>query len=164
MLKRKAVKTLLIVGEGQDEVAFLNHVKQFPGVRGNGWQITIRNAKGKGAAHVIDVARRHSQIADYDGVAAWFDTDTDWNVQAERVASKHRIQVVKSEPCLEALLLRVLGKQPGPDHQLKDQLAPFVDHRPAQSTSYKANFAQAALNAARASEITLDEILQLFRI
>lgn len=48
----KARKTLLIVGEGYDEVAFLKHLKQFPGVCGQGVEIAIKNAHGKGAAGV----------------------------------------------------------------------------------------------------------------
>lgn len=49
-------KTLLIVGEGYGEVAFLNHIKQFPGACGNGVKITIKNARGKGAGNVVDYA------------------------------------------------------------------------------------------------------------
>ena len=78
MTKWKAHKTLLIVGEGYDEVAFLNHLKQFPGVCGRGVEITIRNARGKGAAGVIDCAIKLSANADCDQVAVLLDTDTDW--------------------------------------------------------------------------------------
>lgn len=48
MSKWKAKETLLIVGEGYSEAAFLNHVKQLFSERVNGRQIKIKNAKGKG--------------------------------------------------------------------------------------------------------------------
>ena len=45
----KAQKTLLIVGEGRHEEAFLNHVKLRYAPRGCGLAVTIKNARGKGA-------------------------------------------------------------------------------------------------------------------
>ena len=46
----KAQRTLLIVGEGRHEEAFLNHVKQLYAPRGCGLSVTIKNARGKGAS------------------------------------------------------------------------------------------------------------------
>ena len=42
-------RTLLIVGEGADEKAFLSYLKQQLVPRGAGLMVTIKNAKGKGS-------------------------------------------------------------------------------------------------------------------
>lgn len=115
MKKWQAHKTLLIVGEGYDEVAFLNHLKQFPGVCGRGVEITIRNARGKGAAGVIDCAIKLKANAAFDkrrpfcGYRYGLDTPA---VAKTRQAQWHTSIDLASLP-LEALLLQVaLAKRP----------------------------------------------------
>ena len=71
--------------------------------------VTIKNAKGKGAKHVIDWTIRQAAIADYDKVAALFDTDTDWTQAVMQQATKYKVLLLKSDPCFEAMMLRLLG-------------------------------------------------------
>ena len=54
----KVQRTLLIVGEGGAEEAFLKHVKHLYVPRGCGLIVTIKNARGKGAQHVINWTAR----------------------------------------------------------------------------------------------------------
>lgn len=157
----KARKTLLIVGEGYDEVAFLNHLKQFPGVCGQGVEITIRNARGKGAAGVVDCAIKLQANAAYDSVAVLLDTDTDWNAKVEKLARQKKIQVLPSEPCLEAMLLRVIGKPPVAGKDLKKQFDPYVHNDGTHREDYEENFGLAVLQAARHREPTIDRLLSL---
>ena len=70
---------MLIVGEGRHEMAFLNHLKQLYVPRGCGLGLTIKNAGGKGALHVIEWTIRQMANADFDTVATLLDTDTDWD-------------------------------------------------------------------------------------
>lgn len=157
----KARRTLLLVGEGYDDVAFLNHIKQFPGVCGQGMQITIKNARGKGALGVIDWTAKHIANFAYDGVAVLLDTDTDWTPKARKLAKDKRIRVLPSDPCLEAMLLRVLGKTPGDAKDLKKQFAPLVKNDATQRESYAEHFGLPALAAARQNEPTLNALLKL---
>lgn len=106
-VRRQAARTVLLVGEGDAEVVFLQHLKTLYVQRGSGVAVTIKNARGKGAAHVVDFARRQSINAAYDVVAALLDTDTDWNDKTRTAARKARVHPVRSEPCLEAVLLSV---------------------------------------------------------
>lgn len=106
-VRRQAARTVLLVGEGDAEVVFLQHLKTLYVQRGSGVAVTIKNARGKGAAHVVDFARRQSINAAYDVVAALLDTDTDWNDKTRVAARKARVFPVLSEPCLEAVLLRM---------------------------------------------------------
>jgi hypothetical protein len=164
MKKWKINKTLLIVGEGYDELAFLNHIKQFPGVCGQGVQITIKNARGKGALGVIEWTRRQTLNTAYDQVAAMIDTDTDWTPEAQKLAKANKIQVIASDPCLEALLLRLIGKIPGEAKTLKSQFAPFVNGDATLRESYAAHFGQAVLLRGRGKEAAIDELLKLFSL
>ena len=158
----KAQRTLLIVGEGADEVAFLNHVKQLYVPRGCGLSVKIKNAQGKGAKHVIEWTGRQMAIADYDVVAALLDTDVDWSPAVEKLAKRKKIQVLASEPCFEALMLRVLEENPNSNAAtLKKQFAPFVNSDATQSQNYALHFSAERLQAGRSYELTIDALLKL---
>lgn len=158
----KAQRTLLIVGEGYDEEAFLNHVKQLYAPRGCGLIVTIKNARGKGAQHVIDWTRRQTANIDYDAVAALLDTDTDWTPVVAKLAKTKKIQVLKSEPCFESLMLRLLGENPiGDAKALKTQFSPFVNHDATQRHHYATHFGSERLQAGRVHEPTIDTLLKL---
>lgn len=158
----KAQRTLLIVGEGADEVAFLNHVKQLYVPRGCGLSVTIKNAQGKSAKHAIEWTGRQMAIADYDVAAALLDTDTDWSPEVAKLAKKKRIQVLTSEPCFEALMLRVLGENPnGNAPVLKKQFAPFVNNDATQRENYAMHFSPECMQAGRLHEPTIDVLLKL---
>lgn len=106
---RVVLRTVLLVGEGDAEVAFLTHLKRLYVARGCGVALTIKNARGKGAPHVVDVAIRQSGNAAFDVKAALLDTDADWNDRTRSIARKAKVQVSASEPCLEAMLLALHG-------------------------------------------------------
>ena len=90
-VRRRAARTVLLVGEGDAEVLFLQHLKSLYVQRGSGVAVTIKNARGKGAAHVVDFARRQSSNAAFDAVAALLDTDTDWSDKTQAAARKARV-------------------------------------------------------------------------
>lgn len=158
----KAKRTLLIVGEGYDEVAFLNHLKQLYVPRGCGLTVTVKNARGKGALHVVKWTAGQMANAEYDAVAALLDTDADWNLKTEKLARTKKIQVLKSEPCFEAMMLRLIGKPAiGGAHALKNQFAPYVNNDATLRDHYSANFGHGCLQAGRGKEPTIDELLKL---
>lgn len=158
----KARRTLLIVGEGRHEEAFLNHVKQLYAPRGCGLSVTIKNARGKGAKHVIEWTIRQAAIAKYDTVAAMLDTDTDWTQAVAKQAKAKRIQVLASDPCFDAVMLRLLGKEPSAGASAsKQQLAPYVNHDPTQRQSYELHFGAARLESCRMHEPIIDALLKL---
>lgn len=80
---REQKRTALMVGEGLGDEAFLRHLKSLYFNRGD-MRITIKNAKGKGGAHVLDFTHRQCQVADYDLRLALLDTDTDWGPEQRR--------------------------------------------------------------------------------
>ncbi|OGT48818.1 MAG: hypothetical protein A3E82_08390 [Gammaproteobacteria bacterium RIFCSPHIGHO2_12_FULL_38_11] len=159
----KAKETLLIVGEGYSEVAFLNHVKQLFSERVDGRQIKIKNAKGKGAKHVIDWTIRQTFNADYDRVAVVFDTDTTcWNSDVRKKAEKNSITLLASEPCFEAMLLRVLGKSDsGVASALKKRFALYVNNDSTVMENYGKFFPKKILM--ESTEKSIQNLLKLVK-
>jgi hypothetical protein len=158
----RAQRTLLIVGEGYHEEAFLNYVKHLYAPRGCGLSVTVKNARGKGAKHVIVWTIRQTANADYDKVAAMLDTDTDWTDAVGKQARAKKIQVLASVPCFDAVMLRLLGKSPAGDTKaLKRQLAPYVNNDPTRRQNYAEHFGPECLEAGRAHEPTIDALLKL---
>ena len=161
-IQHSTVKTLLIVGEGETEVAFLTHLKALYAPRGCGLTVRVVCAHGKGAKHVVEVAIRQSQNAAFDCVAALLDTDTDWSAKVQRRAEEHRIHLLLSQPRIEAMLLRALGQKTGhsKDDQKKRLAQALKD--PLVAGSYAAAFDMSTLQNARQRERVIDELLQLF--
>ena len=73
---RHAKRTVLIVGEGYSEVAFLEHLKSLNVERGRGISVKIGNTRGKGPDHVLDNAIRQSNNGAYDAIAVLMDTES----------------------------------------------------------------------------------------
>lgn len=158
---RPQYRTLLLVGEGETEYAFLRHVKALYVPRGSGLKVTVRCAHGKGAGHVVDHTIRQ-RIYQYDQVAALLDTDAGWSDAVQKRAREKRIQVLKSEPCFEAMLLRAIGQSAnGSAKDLKARLAPFVQGDALDPRHYATHFGADALEVGRKIEPTLDDLLRL---
>lgn len=156
---------MLIVGEGRHEEAFLNHVKQIYAPRGCGLVVTIKNARGKSAQHVIEWTCRQIANTDYDQVASMLDTDTEWTAKTVQLAKINKIQLLKSEPCFEAMMLRLIKQNPvGDTKALKKQFAPYVKNNATERSHYAENFGHDCLNAGRKAETTIDLLLKLFEM
>jgi 3-methyladenine DNA glycosylase/8-oxoguanine DNA glycosylase len=103
-------RTALIVCEGYAEEALIRHCKTIWLERDAGLVVTIKNARGKGAEHVVDYALRQAANAQFDRLFAVFDTDTDWTERVQARVEEAQLQVIAAEPCLEAVLLTVHGQ------------------------------------------------------
>ncbi|HVI54800.1 MAG TPA: hypothetical protein VM621_07080 [Luteibacter sp.] len=113
-IKRVVKETLLVVAEGDAEVALVRHIKAL--YRDSlGRSVQEANARGKGGKHVLDVAIRLSNNRDHDKVILLLDIDTDWTdaerakARRSRIGRRGRLDVIESSPCLEAWVLRILG-------------------------------------------------------
>ena len=112
--KRIVRETLLIVAEGDAEVAFIRHLKLL--YRDSlGRAVHEANARGKGGRHVLEVAIPRANNRDHDKVILLLDTDTNWSdaerakARKSRIGRRGRLDVVESSLCLEAWILRILG-------------------------------------------------------
>lgn len=161
----KTSRTLLLVGEGATEEAFLKHVKGIYAPRGCGLRVTVKNAHGKGAKHVIEWTAKQCGIAGYDLVGALLDTDQDWSEAVARKARSAGICVLKSEPLFEAMMLRLLGQSGiGDSKVLKARFAPYVRNDALRTENYADHFGRNCLEAGRGNEPSVDALLALFGI
>src|SRR5690625_7440299 len=77
--KRRVRKTLLAVGEGHTEIAFLKYLRSIyctgSSKNAEGPKVNVKNARGKGPKHVLDTALAHQKQAQYDQNIILIDID-----------------------------------------------------------------------------------------
>lgn len=158
-----ARKTILLVVEGDTEVAFFGHVKTLYISRGCGVTVNIKNAHGKGADNVIDVALR--DVGQYDQKIAVYDADTPASAERARLAKKRGVFLFESRPAIEGLLLRLLNKPvPHTTGECKARLSQSVQGSLLEKDTYARYFPQSVLDAARTRIPEWDNILQLLAV
>lgn len=159
---REAKTTVLIVGEGDTEKAFLDHLRTHYVTRGCGVSVTTRNAHGKGPENVVDVAIRHARGADYTIVAVLMDTDLPWTPALRKLAQTKKICLIGASPCCDGLLLGILG-DPVPDSSdlCKAKLFQRLGRKPVVKEAYANDFTKALLDGRRAAVRPLDKLLTL---
>ena len=162
---RQQNKTLLLVGEGGAEEAFLRYLKAAYCPRGCGVAVTIKNAHGKGAGNVIDVAIRAAKGAAFDTKAVLLDTDQDWNDKTRKQAKLNKITVLLSTPCFEATLLSIHqhsidGCTP---EQLKRNFKTAFGSEAHARDVYPKHFGSQRLEVARQRLDLIDTLLRLLR-
>ncbi len=155
----------LAVGEGKAELALLQHIKALYLPRGCGFTLKIQGGFGKGGKGVIDYAQRISAGADYDLRIVLLDTDAAWDAQQRARAAALSLQVVESQPCLEAWLLAIHGERK--EHASADYKREFLRRfgRPAHDERvYPEHFSREQLEAARGHVATLQRLLTLLGV
>lgn len=160
----KVIHTILIVGEGYAEHALLVYLKNIYHVRGSGFTIKLNNARGKGAAQVIDHAIGQQRNIAYDVVAVLFDTDKDWNAAVRQHADKHGLQLFPCEPCLEAELLRIQARQQvaGSTEQIKRQFLQRYQEE-AHKIDYSLHFPAECFDQVAGTDGPLMKLVNLMR-
>jgi hypothetical protein len=156
--------TILIVHEGYAEGCLLTHLRTIYQPRNAALALTLRNARGGGGRHALDLALRMRRRSDFDEVTIFVDTDQDWDEAQRRRANASHIDVVESSPCLEAWLLQVNGHAAqGNGDQLKRDFLRHYGGAAHNDEIYARHFPRAALDAARLRLETLDRLLRLMR-
>lgn len=101
--------TTLIVVEGDTELALINYLKALCG-RNCGTKVTLENAHGGSGDAVLKLAIKLCKA--YDARACLYDADRAPTVKKDiRKAKQLDIQEIKSNPCIEALLLEILEEK-----------------------------------------------------
>ena len=101
--------TTLIVVEGDTELALVNYLKALCG-RNCGTRVTPENAHGGSGDVVLKLAIKLCKA--YDARACMYDMDRAPETKKYiRKAEQIGIQEIKSTPCIEALLLEILGEK-----------------------------------------------------
>ncbi|MBI5752013.1 MAG: RloB domain-containing protein [Hydrogenophilales bacterium] len=160
--RRTVLKTVLIVGEGDTEKAFLDHLKRLYVTRGCGVSVTVRNAHGKGPGNVIDATMRHAKNGDFDIVAVLMDTDLPWTDEVRALAREHRICMVGATPCVDGLLLQILGERvPAQSNRCKSAFHARLGRKPFVREAYEPDFSKPLLDKKSATIPALGKLLGL---
>ncbi|MBS0485136.1 MAG: RloB domain-containing protein [Proteobacteria bacterium] len=161
--QRQVRRTLLIVGEGDSEEAFLKHLRNLYCSSGAGVTVTVRNAHGKGPDNVITHTVRQTRIASYDRRVALLDTDIPWTEELEKKAQNAKIYMVGSKPCFEGLLLSILGMSvPSQSGECKKVIAQTLGFDLTERQSYINQFSKTILDSARVKIPELNQLINFF--
>ena len=149
-VRRIARHTILLVGEGRADWAFLKHIKSLYISRGCGVSATVRNAHGKGPDHVVDYAIRQCRNAAYDRIVALLDTDLDMSATIRRRAKSKKVQIIGVTPCIEGFLLKILREHvPSMSADCKARVGDTLPARLTSPEDYKEKFPKELLDERR---------------
>lgn len=155
-IRRIKLATLLIVGEGAHEKAFLQHMKSLYDGETN-QTVKIDAASGGSPIEIIDETIRKFNHADYSRKVILLDSDVVIRQQDRDKARKNKIELIVSYPvCLEGMLLEILG-QKVPDHasgtDCKRRLHSLLQGEPTNPKSYERLFPKCKLDTTTKEQI-----------
>lgn len=149
MAKRKQIRktvstSLLVVGEGADDKAFIDHMKRFFCPRFCGRTAKVEAGDGGSAGNIIQNAIRSFKAVDYDKRYLVLDSDLPPTNAEMKKAHQNGYKIILWSPqCLEGALLDVLGERVN-DHEtsqdLKRRLHPRLDGKHTDMNSYQSLF------------------------
>ena len=152
MARKKRIKhikhsSLLVVGEGIHDRAFLNHMKDCYDGRETGQVVKIQSSDGGSPRNILMSAKKSTEVA-YDKRYVLMDADVMIPQQDWAYAKKNKLEVILSTPvCLEGMLLEVLGiKAQSCGDSCKAKLKPYLGGCPTKKTSYQKPFPKAVLD------------------
>ena len=136
--KRTLLSTLVILGEGACEKAFLSYLKDLY-AKNTGQKITLQSADGGSPEDIVKTAIKKSRDIAYDRKFILMDSDIAINDTTIALAKEASINIILSEPlCLEGMLLKLLGqKTPNSSQKCKSLLHPQLDGKATDKNSYK---------------------------
>lgn len=153
MAKRKPTRsvnktTLLVMGEGEHDKAFLSHMKGIYHERRSGSKITLDFSSGGSPHDIIKDTVKKSRHVDYDQKFILMDSDVPVKQQDIKAAKDSGITILYSTPlCLEGMLLSVLKQNiPHTAQKCKGVLHPQLSDNPALSKSYYPLFIKSMLD------------------
>ncbi len=159
---RKLKETLVFVGEGETEEAFISYLRSLFST-GNP-SVKVKSAGGKGPSNVIGDAIGTLNSSGCDRVAALLDLDLPWPKTKVRTARNKKIILIGVDPCIEAMLIDILEIQrptPCNNQTCKVLLHPKLNGSPTEKTSYAALFNKDMLIKARTRVSPLDDIIKV---
>ena len=167
MAKRKPTRsvnktTLLVMGEGEHDKAFLSHMKGIYHERRSGSKITLDFSSGGSPHDIIKDTVKKSRHVDYDQKFILMDSDVPVKQQDIKAAKDSGITILYSTPlCLEGMLLSVLKQNiPHTAQKCKSLLHPQLSDNPALPKSYDPLFAKPVLDATNhTTVVTLRSLL-----
>lgn len=155
-------KTLLIVGEGHTEKAFLNHLKSIYSVREV--NVEVINARGKGPDHILKHAIGCQAHSPRDLVGVLLDTDLEWPKELVKRMTKDGFQLMGSIPCIDGLILEIINQpKPNGSQSCKDKLGSILQGASTDKNTYTTILAESVLETARENVEVLNDLINLIQ-
>ncbi|MFH1422466.1 MAG: RloB domain-containing protein [Planctomycetota bacterium] len=161
---RRTKKTILFVGEGPTEKAFLQHIKQLYVDRDSDIAVTVEGGSGGSPENVINKAIRLSGCRAYDECYVLLDSD----IPLKSKIKKH-IKILLATPCLEGLFLMIMKHPNFSQNKVKSD---YCKHefetnyisadKKTDKKSYSDKFTRQILEERRKILEELDAILKAF--
>jgi hypothetical protein len=156
-------KTLLVVGEGDTEVAFLKYLRSLYCANDQGASVSVDNAHGKSPENIVECSIRHISSSAYDKRVCLLDTDVPWSPKATKKAKSKKIVMLGASPCIEGLFLEILGhKVPATSSECKAKIATMFTFALTRPDNYSRVFGKAELEVARKRVKILNDLLSYY--
>ncbi len=171
---RQTKKTILFVGEGPTEKAFLQYIKELHITRDMNVVVKVECGAGGSPESVVERAVRLKGSRAYDACFVLIDQDRPYapdTVLARRAKKKPPVNILLSTPCIEGLLLTILDHQGFSQNtatsddckrMLRDHYMPA--DKMTDKRSYVRLFSKERLNDRRACVAELGKILNAMEL
>jgi len=159
-------KTVLLVGEGPCEWAFLKHLVGLFQTRSGAFAAHVENAHGGSPEIVLHSTKKLLRQREYDACVILMDTDRPWPSSLPKSIGKTRMVYAKAAPCLEGLLLQIVGHGGYSMHTPTDACKRLaydtyvVEKHRTEPSAYARSFTQELLLKRRGTCPALDAILR----
>ncbi|MDP8212255.1 MAG: RloB family protein [Candidatus Zapsychrus exili] len=163
---RRTKKTVLIVGEGPTEKAFLRYVKELYIKRDMDISVNVECGSGGSPRNVIEKAIRLCGSRGYDKCFVLIDADIPLKADKKllsRMKRKPKIEILKSTPCIEGLFLSILDDtENNSSGQCKStfETTYLAPDKKTDKRSYERLFSKEMLNEKRSLVNELNSILK----
>ena len=163
-MARSVRRTVLICGEGKAEEALFLHLRTlYSSGRENPPKVSPKKSGGKGGNNVIATLLGQAACGRYDRLVACLDMDEPPDADASREAKKMNVMRVELYPCLEGLLLDILGIEvPEGSAACKQRLMQVDRRAPYDAGFFSDNFSRNLLDSQRARVPALDVLLRIY--
>ncbi len=170
---RKTKTTILMVGEGLKDKAFLRHLQGIYVSREDDISVKIECASGGSPRSIVEKTIRLRSTRDYDKCIVFIDEDRSLETDRElrrRMKEHPPMQIVWIKPCMEGLLLEILRYPDFSRHNIstdfcKRQFESYIPiDKQTEKSSYARIFPKTKLNSCRKHIRELDNILKAMQV
>lgn len=170
---RHTKKTVLIVGEGPTEKAFLQYLKDMYVTREMDIAVKVECGSGGSPKSVVEKAVRLKGSRAYDKCFVLVDADLPFETDGElekRMRKKPRIEILNATPCIEGLLLAILDSNFSQQATTSDESKRIFEtkHLPedkkTDKRSYERIFSKQVIEERRREVPELDAVLKAMEI
>lgn len=149
--------TLLVVGEGPDDQAFIKHMSQTFRTESKHTRSTIMKESGGSPGNIITNTVRKYRDGDYDKRYIVLDSDVPVDSASQKRAKQAGYDIILWSPlCLEGALLDTLNETVQPyetSQQLKQRLQPKLCANHTDPQAYSVLFTKSVLEASHNTSI-----------